>query len=78
MSKSPYIEASKHPELTRMVEAHFSSGVGPNTGQMNPSDVKGTNGQNALPPRASDFPFNSDAGVNYAPRGDAGHKVGGR
>ena len=75
MSNSPYIEGSKHHELTKMVEDHFMTSRGPDTGQMNPRDVKGTNSQNALPPLANDYPFNVDAGVNYAPRKDAGHKV---
>jgi len=72
---SPYIEASKHPGLTKMVEDHFMTAQGPNTGQMNPSDVKGANASNALPPQANDFPFNTDGGVNYTPRSQAGHKV---
>jgi hypothetical protein len=75
MSNSPYIEASKHPELTKMVEDHFMTSHGPNTGQMSPSDVKGDNSRNALPPRADDYPFNVDTGVNYVPPSRAGHKV---
>ena len=71
---SKFIEASKHPELTAMVESHFMSATGPNTGQMNPGDVKGTNSQNALPPLADDYPFNTETGVNYVPRSRAGHK----
>ena len=79
MSNSPYIENSKHPELTRMVEDHFSSSVGPNTGQMNPNDVKGKNSSNALPTLADDYPFNAEKGVNQLPNSShAGHKVAGR
>lgn len=75
MSNSPFIEGSKHPELTAMVESHFMTATGPNTGQMNPGDVKGTNGQNALPPQADPYAFNVESGVNYVPRDRAGHKV---
>lgn len=75
MSKSPYIENSKHAGLTAMVESHFMTAQGPNTGQMNPGDVKGTNASNALPPQGNDYPFNPETGVNYVPRDRAGHKV---
>jgi hypothetical protein len=78
MSNSPFIENSKHRELTKMVEDHFISATGPNTAQMNPSDVKGKNGSNALPTLANDYPFNAETGVNQMPNKNAGHKVGGR
>lgn len=75
MSNSPFIEGSKHPELTAMVEDHFMTSKGPNTCQMNPCDVQGANASNALPSLANDYEFNVESGVNYVPRDRAGHKV---
>lgn len=75
MSHSPFIEGSKHPELTAMVEGHFMGSAGPSTGQMNPGDVKGANATNALPQQADPYAFNVESGVNYVPRERAGHKV---
>lgn len=76
MANSPFIENSKHPSLTKMVEDHFMTARGPDTAQLNPSDVKGANSQNALPPQANDFPFNTpDSGVNYVAPEREGHKV---
>jgi hypothetical protein len=72
---SKFIEASKHPGLTKMVNDHFSSGGGADASRMTPGAVKGDNASNALPSRAKDFPFNPESGVNYVPDSRAGHKV---
>ena len=61
---SEFIERSKHPELTKAVQDHILGGP-----------AKGSNAVSALPRKHKDEPFNIDTGVNYVPRGDAGHKT---
>jgi hypothetical protein len=69
MSKSPYIEGSKHADFTRAVEGHFFGGEDPRR------LVDAAPGGDPSRNNNVDQPFNTEGGVNYAPRGDAGHKV---
>lgn len=62
---SDYIERSKHPDMTRMVQDHF--GVhGP---------ASGANFKSVLPTRSGTPPINDGTGVNYTPPDQAGHYV---
>jgi hypothetical protein len=67
---SPFIEGSKHGELTKQVEDHFFSGSDPKRVNKTPNS-----GTSAMPARDKDFPFNVETGVNYTPPERAGHKV---
>jgi hypothetical protein len=69
MSKSPYIEASKHADFTRAVEGHFFGGEDPRR------LVNASPGGDPARNNNVDFPFNTDRGVNYVPDSEAGHKV---
>lgn len=72
---SEFIERSKHPGLTAMVQAHFG-GAKPDATGMAPEAVKGYNGQNALPTPQQSYPFNTpDSGVNYVAPNRAGHSI---
>jgi hypothetical protein len=69
-SSSPYIEASKHPELTRMVEGHFFNGADPHR------LVNAPPGGDPSMGSGMDMPMMPDTGVNQMPHSHAGHKVG--
>lgn len=67
---SSFIENSKHGDLTKAVEDHFFKSANPQHLTKMPAG-----GDPSAPYKNVDCPFNVDTGVNYTPRGDAGHKV---
>jgi hypothetical protein len=73
MSKSPYIEASKHADFTRAVEGHFFGGEDPRRlVDSSPTSASPKN-QNSV-----DAMWPAEGGTNYTPPSKAGHTVGDR
>lgn len=70
MSNSPFIEGSKHADLTKAVEDHFFKEANPQHLTKYPAG-----GDPSQPYQDKPQPFNPDSGVNYVPRERAGHKV---
>ena len=67
---SPFIEGSKHRDLTKAVEDHFFKDANPQHLTKYPAG-----GDPSAPYKNEPCPFNTDSGVNYVPRDRAGHKV---
>lgn len=67
--KSPFIENSKHAEMTSAVTGHFFGSVDPNTRGMPKGGTADWNGQ--------PMGFPQGSGVNYVPRSQAGHTTTG-